>query len=57
MFSRYWGGATPYLWHICVAGNASADGYPIIFSLDGINPEPEEDSQRNALIYIASLPT
>ena len=40
-----------------ITGSASVDGYPIIFSLDGISPEPEEDRQRNALIYIASLPT
>ncbi|KAF6020099.1 MCF2L [Bugula neritina] len=40
-----------------VTGSSSADGYPIIFSLDGVQPEPSEELQRNALIYIASLPT
>lgn len=42
---------------MCTAGNPTVDGYPIVFSLDGVTPEPEEEKQRNALIYIASLPT
>ena len=40
-----------------VLGSTSADGSPLVFSLDGITPEPDENTQRNALIYIASLPT
>lgn len=38
-------------------GSASAEGSPLVFSLDSITPEPDEDKQRNALVYIASLPT
>lgn len=46
-----------YILCVVVVGSTSAEGSPLVFSLDGITPEPDEDTQRNALIYIASLPT
>ncbi|XP_067948297.1 guanine nucleotide exchange factor DBS-like isoform X2 [Watersipora subatra] len=40
-----------------VTGSTSLDGCPIVISLDGVHPEPDEELQKNSLIYIGSLPT